>query len=111
MNVACVIGSATATVKHPSLVGWRMLIVRLLDAAGNGEGDPLVAIDDLGSRRGDRVMLTSDGNAVAEMIGRNDSPVRWAVLGIVDEPPERMARSRLDNAVGSGRHTSDNITR
>lgn len=85
MNLARVIGSTTATIKHPSLQGWRMLVVRILDARGNGEGEPLIAIDDLGSRRGDRVMLTSDGNAVAEMLGRKDSPVRWAVLGIVDE--------------------------
>ena len=85
MNLARVLGSTNATIKHPSLNGWRMLVVHALDAAGNGEGEPLIAIDDLGSRRGDCVMLTSDGNAVADMLGRKDSPVRWAVLGIVDE--------------------------
>lgn len=93
MNAARVLGTATATIKHPSLQRWRMLIVQLLDAAGQGEGQPLIAIDDLGSRIGDHVMLTSDGNAVADMVGRKDSPIRWAVLGIIDEPYPPVAAS------------------
>lgn len=85
MQLAEVIGHATATVKHPSLDGWRMLVVQPLGADGKGDGSPLIAIDDIGGRKGDRVMLTSDGGSVREMIGRSDTPVRWAVLGIVDE--------------------------
>ena len=85
MQLAEVIGHATATVKHPSLDGWRMLVVQPLGADGADDGSPLIAIDDIGGGKGDRVMLTSDGGAVRDMIGRNDTPVRWAVLGIVDE--------------------------
>ena len=64
--------------------GWRMLVVQMLDAAGQPDAEPLIAIDNLGGRKGDRVILTSDGNAVADMLGRDDSPVRWAVMGIAD---------------------------
>jgi ethanolamine utilization protein EutN len=85
MQLAEVIGHTTSTVKHPSLDGWRMLVVQPLEADGTVNGSPLIAIDDIGGRKGDRVMLTSDGGGVREMIGRNDTPVRWAVLGIVDE--------------------------
>lgn len=95
MNAARVLGTATATIKHPSLERWRMLIVQLLDAAGRGDGQPLIAIDDLGSRLGDIVMLTSDGNAVAEMVGRKDSPIRWAVLGIIDDPRPLISPASL----------------
>jgi ethanolamine utilization protein EutN len=84
MNLATVLGTATATVKHPSMDGWRMLVVQPLDIAGGAGGEPLIAIDNLGGRLGDTVMLTSDGGAVGEMLGRKDSPVRWAVLGIAD---------------------------
>lgn len=84
MNLAQVLGHATATVKHSSMDGWRLLVVQPLDIAGGPDGEPLLAIDNLGGRRGDTVMLTSDGGAVGEMLGREDSPVRWAVLGIAD---------------------------
>jgi ethanolamine utilization protein EutN len=84
MNLAQVLGRATATVKHPSMSGWRLLVVQPLDAAGGAEGEPLLAIDNLGGRKGDRVILTSDGNAVSDLLGRNDSPVRWVVIGITD---------------------------
>ena len=84
MQLAAVIGHATSTVKHPSLEGWRMLIVQPLDAHGHDDGDPFIAIDELGSGVGDRVMITGDGQSVREMMKSNNSPVRWAVIGIAD---------------------------
>ncbi len=84
MNLARVLGTATATVKHPSLDRQRLLVVQPLDAAGGPEGEPLLAIDGLGGRKGDTVILTSDGGAVGEMLGRKDSPVRWAIIGLAD---------------------------
>jgi ethanolamine utilization protein EutN len=62
-----------------------MLIVQPLDATGGADGEPLIAIDDLGAGRGDVVLMTSDGAAVREMMGTNNTPVRWAVMGIADE--------------------------
>ncbi|MCH7686837.1 MAG: EutN/CcmL family microcompartment protein [Planctomycetes bacterium] len=84
MQLAAVIGHATSTVKHPSLEGWRMLIVQPLDARGHDDGDPVIAIDELGSGVGDRVMITGDGQSVREMMESKSSPVRWAVIGIAD---------------------------
>jgi len=84
MNLARVIGTTTATVKHSSLDGWRMLVVQPLLAGGGSDGDPLVAIDDLGSRVGDNVILTSDGGAVREAVGSNTTPVRWMVIAQPD---------------------------
>ncbi|MEX2285915.1 MAG: EutN/CcmL family microcompartment protein [Planctomycetaceae bacterium] len=84
MQLGQVIGNATATVKHPTLAGWRLLVVQPLDAAGGDDGTPIVAIDNLGGSRGSRVILTSDGKGVREMIGAENTPVRWAVIGIVD---------------------------
>ena len=77
-------GTATATVKHPTLAGWRLAVVQFLDAAGGADGEPQLAIDPLGSGRGDLVILTSDGNAVRDIVGLNTCPVRWAVIGIPD---------------------------
>lgn len=84
MELGSVIGRATATVKHPSFAGWRLLIVQPLDARHEPFGDPIVAFDNLGSQCGDEVILTSDGPAVREMVGADNTPARWAVLGLKD---------------------------
>ena len=84
MQLGRVIGQATATVKHATLGGWRLAVVQPLDAEDESDGDPLLAIDRLGSGQGDRVILTSDGKGIRNMVGSNNSPIRWAVIGLVD---------------------------
>ena len=84
MQVARVMGRATSTVKHPSLQGWRLLVVQPQKADGSADGPPLLAIDELGSDIGTEVIITSDGKAVREAMGSNQTPVRWMVLGLPD---------------------------
>lgn len=88
MNLAAVIGTATATVKHPSLNGWRMLVVQPLTADGGEDGEPLLAIDNLGARLGGQVIITSDGKAVSEALGTKATPVRWMVIAQPDQQEE-----------------------
>jgi len=85
MNLALVIGHATATIKHPTLKGWKLIVVQPLDARGKPDGDPQLALDRMGAIRRGRVMITSDGAAVREMVGSKNTPARWAVIGLVDE--------------------------
>jgi ethanolamine utilization protein EutN len=85
MQLAKVVGRATATVKHETLAGWRLLLVQPLDASGKADGDPQLAIDNLGSRLADTVMLTTDGSAVREIVGKENTPIRWAIIGIADQ--------------------------
>ncbi|MCH2212939.1 MAG: EutN/CcmL family microcompartment protein [Fuerstiella sp.] len=84
MQAARVIGTTHATVRHPSLDGWRLLVVLPLDIHESPDGFPALAIDNLGARCGDLVFFTSDGNVVRELVGQNDCPVRFAVQGIMD---------------------------
>lgn len=85
MYLGLVMGSATATVKHPSMEGWKLLLVMALQADGRTpEGDPILVIDSLGAGRGETVMITSDGIGTRELVGSANSPVRWSVLGIRD---------------------------
>jgi ethanolamine utilization protein EutN len=85
MQLATVIGFATSTVKHPSLHGWRMLIVQPLNAARKPDSDPLVAVDRLGAGPGSTVIINCDGKGARELVGDEKSPVRWFTAGIVDE--------------------------
>ncbi|VAX41098.1 hypothetical protein MNBD_PLANCTO02-352 [hydrothermal vent metagenome] len=84
MQLATVIGYATSTVKHKTLEGWKLLAVQPLDAKQKPEGDPFLIIDQLGCRKGDKVIITSDGKAVREIMNSNNTPVRWTVLGLID---------------------------
>lgn len=81
MQVGRVIGAATATIKHPTLTGERMLIVQLLTRSGAADGEPVLAFDRLGAGRGDRVLLTTDGRAMQELLGPT-TPARYSVLGL-----------------------------
>ena len=86
MFLGRVMGNATATVKHPSMEGWTLLLVMALQADGRtAEGDPILVVDSLGAGRGETVMITSDGIGARELVGDMKSPVRWSVLGIRDE--------------------------
>jgi ethanolamine utilization protein EutN len=85
MFLGRVMGSATATIKHPSMEGWKLLLVMALQADGHTiEGDPILVVDSLGAGKGETVMITSDGIGARELVGDNTSPVRWSVLGIRD---------------------------
>ncbi len=84
MLLADIIGNATATVKHPTLHGRKLLVAQPLDAAFVADGDPVLVVDELGCGIGDRVIFTSDGKSVRELLGANNTPVRFAVLGRAD---------------------------
>ena len=83
---ARVVGTATSTVKHKSLEGWKLLVAQPLAADGQTpDGDPLLAVDSLGAGVGSLVMLTSDGRGTRELLKSDTTPVRWSVLGIDDQ--------------------------
>ena len=85
MQIAKVIGTATATVKHKSLVGWKLLVVKILAQDGQTpDGDPMLAVDSHGATVGQRVMISSDGRGTRQLLEDNTTPVRWMVLGICD---------------------------
>ena len=84
MQAARVIGNATATVKHPSLDGWRLIALQPVDIRNEADGFPLLAIDNLGAGKGDMVFFTSDGKSIRGMVGRSDCPIRFAVQGFID---------------------------
>ncbi len=74
-------GQATSTIKHASLRGWRMMVIQPVQV---GAMEPLLAIDALGCRVGDLVVISNDGRGAREMVGDDRSPVRWAVVGVMD---------------------------
>ena len=85
MFLARVEGNLTATRKHPSLEGWRLLICQPISNTGEPEGIPQIALDAHGAGLHQHVIISSDGAAARKAVGDERSPARWTVVAIVDE--------------------------
>lgn len=83
MQLGRVVGTVTATIKHPTFEKERMLVVQLESQAGQPDGEPVIAFDRLGAGRGDTVLVTNDGRELQEKIGVT-TPGRWSVIGLPD---------------------------
>lgn len=83
MRLATIKGHVTATIKHRSMEGWRLLIA----VPESPDLAPQIVLDPLGAAIGQKVMISSDGSEARKIVGDERSPARWTVLGIID--PER----------------------
>jgi ethanolamine utilization protein EutN len=92
MQLATVIGHATSTIKHPSMQGWRLVIAQPLGASGQPEADPVVAVDKFGAAAGQTIVVNADGRGAREYVGNEKSPVRYFVVGIVDESQRQQLK-------------------
>ncbi len=82
MVLGRVVGKAISAAKHPSLNGSRFLIVEPIAAASL---DPVLALDELGARAGDVVVMSNDGKFAREMVNDKTSPGRWWIMAIADD--------------------------
>ncbi|MDR1383900.1 MAG: EutN/CcmL family microcompartment protein [Planctomycetaceae bacterium] len=83
---ALVIGTATASLKHESLAGRKMLVAQPVGAKNcEADGEPLIVLDTFGAGVGDYVIISNDGKYAREIVGTKASPARWMVIGIVDQ--------------------------
>ncbi|MDZ4815855.1 MAG: EutN/CcmL family microcompartment protein [Verrucomicrobiota bacterium] len=78
-------GYATATIKHKSLSGWRLVLAQPLTSADEPEGPPQLVIDQFGAGIGSRVLISSDGSETRKIVNDPLSPARWCVLGILND--------------------------
>ncbi|GEM_PF-87523 len=85
MLIARVVGDITATAKHPSHEGRKILLVQPLDLDGSERGNPVVALDSVNAGIGDRVLLVQDGYAAFTAVGHKLAPIDSAVIGIIDQ--------------------------
>ena len=79
MRTAIIHGYATATVKHPSFEGQRLLIA----VPEENGGAPQIVIDPLGAALGQRVLISSDGGEARLLVGDPMSPARWYVCALL----------------------------
>lgn len=77
-----VVDNIWATRKADSLVGLKLMMVRLLD--GVNDGKVVIAADTIGAGIGERVILC-EGSSARKMLGQDTIPVDSVIVGIIDE--------------------------
>lgn len=77
-----VVDNIWATRKADSLVGLKLMVVRLLD--GVNDGKLVISVDTIGAGIGERVILC-EGSSARKMLGQDSIPVDSVIVGIIDE--------------------------
>ena len=84
MLIGRVIGDVVATQKVPSHHGRKILVVQPLNLDDSDRGGPVLALDSVDAGVGDRVLLAMEGFAAMTAVGRPNSPIDAAVIGVID---------------------------
>jgi ethanolamine utilization protein EutN len=84
MLIARVIGDLVATHKHASHAGRKALMVQPLNLDGSDRGDAVIALDAVDAGVGDLVLLATEGYSAMTSVGRPQSPIDMAVVGVID---------------------------
>lgn len=85
MLIGRVIGDVVATQKAASHEGQKILLVQPLNLDGSDRGEAVLALDAVDAGAGERVLLTTEGFSAMTSVGRPNSPIDTAVIGIIDE--------------------------
>jgi ethanolamine utilization protein EutN len=84
MLIARVLGEVVATQKHASHNGRKILMVQPLNLDGSDRADAVLALDAVDAGVGDRVLLVTEGYSAMTSVGRPESPIDMAVVGVID---------------------------
>jgi microcompartment protein CcmK/EutM len=82
--IAQVLGDVVATQKAPSHHGRKILLVQPLNLDGSERGVPVLALDAVDAGVGDKVLLATEGFSAMTAVGRPNSPIDMAVIGVID---------------------------
>jgi ethanolamine utilization protein EutN len=84
MQIARVIGNVVASVRHPIYHGHKLLLVQPVELDGRDRGRSYIALDFVNAGKGDRVLVSNEGNAGRQMVGDDQAPVRSVIVGVID---------------------------
>lgn len=85
MNLCRVLGTVTATEKHPAFAARRMMVVQPVDEARQPSGKSFLAVDESSQAGpGDLVLVLREGNGVRQVLGDKTLPIRSLIVAVVD---------------------------
>ena len=83
MIFARVTGNVVCTQKDEKLVGCKLLLVQPVDLSDSPKGNPIVAVDAVGSGEGELVLLVQ-GSSARQTSRTTGNPVDAVIFAIVD---------------------------
>ena len=83
MQLGRIIGNVVCTIKNPSLVGKKLLLVQPLDRHGKDKGKPFVAIDSVGAGAGETIYWCR-GREASFAWYPTEVPTECTIVAIVD---------------------------
>lgn len=83
MLFARVIGNVVCTRKDEKLVGTKLLMVQPVDLEGHPKGNPLVAVDAVGSGEGELVLIVQ-GSSARQTRLTEGNPCDCTIFAVVD---------------------------
>ncbi len=101
MRVARVTGEVVSTVKHPALVGWKLLVIAYENDRGELEPDDVIALDSVDAGVGDRVLVNDEGGGAAVVMETGRGPVRTMIVGVVDDVSRSPSSGRDSGGGGA----------
>lgn len=84
MYIGKIIGTVVSTRKDEGLVGYKLLITQPLSRTNEYVGDPIVAVDTVGSGVGETVLYVT-GSVAPFAVGKSSVPIDAAIVGIIDK--------------------------
>jgi ethanolamine utilization protein EutN len=85
MRFGIVTGNVVSTIKHEKLYGIKLAIVQPLDPDGNVIGKEEIVADYLNANVGSLIFWTADGQAISDVMGIENIPLRGSIVGIIDK--------------------------
>jgi ethanolamine utilization protein EutN len=83
MLLGRIIGNVVCTIKDPTLIGQKLLIVQPLDRKGHDKGRPVIALDAVGAGTGETIYWCRGRVASFPFLPAN-LPTEATIVGIVD---------------------------
>lgn len=89
MYIGTVVATVTATVKHPTFDGHKLLLVEMRTPEGRPTPKYDICVDSVQAGVGDRVLVMDEGSGAKQILGQLAEPgqgaVRAVIVGIVDD--------------------------
>ena len=87
MILGRVTGTVVSTAKHPSYVGYKLLLVQPIDETGAAAGAEFIAVDNAQAGVSDTVLVLKEGNGVRQILAGDPKatlPILETIVGVVD---------------------------
>ncbi len=86
MILCKILGTVTATHKHPAFHARKLMVVQPIDEQHKPNGKSFIAVDHTSDAGvGDTVLVMREGGGVRQILGDKTLPIRSLIVGVVDE--------------------------